>query len=188
MRITNVERLWLGGGAVIALLLTAVAWFLLVSPQNTETNGLLDQTVSTDTQISTLHQRLNELRAQSANLPSYQADLERDRAALPVTPELSSFLRELRSAEAAVGVEVTSLTAAQPVPVTAADAKLESVTVTMIAKGPAGDLTAFVTQLQRAQPRAALVESVRLSMDPDGTVTVNLTAQVFVAPQAQKSG
>jgi type IV pilus assembly protein PilO len=185
MHVTSRDRYWLAGGGLGAVLLLAVAWFLLISPQNGETAGLRDQQMSTEAEITTLRHRLADLRNQQADLPQYQAELSRDRAALPSAPALSDFLRELQAAGAAVGVSVTGMTAGAPAEAPAAGTRLKVVTVSVTAVGGAGALTQFVTQVQQVQPRAALVDSVRLdATQSERTVVLSMTLRVFMAPAA----
>jgi Tfp pilus assembly protein PilO len=183
MGTTQRDRLWLAGGGAVAVILLAVAWFLLISPQNEETAGLRDQQVSTEAQITTLRHRLADLRAQQGNLPKYHAQLQQDRAALPTAPALSDFLRELRAAGDAVGVQVAAMTAAAPANVTAAGTKLQAVTVSVTAQGSTGALSQFIAQLQQVQPRAALVDGVHLD-SLGGSGVLSVTIRVFIAPAA----
>jgi Tfp pilus assembly protein PilO len=185
MRFTSRDRYWLVGGGLGAVLLLAVAWFLLISPQNGETAGLRDQQVSTEAQIATLRHRLADLHSQQANLPQYQAELSRDRAALPNAPALSDFLRELQAAGAAVGVSVSGMTAGVPAEVSGSGTRLQVVTVSVTAEGDAGPLSQFVAQVQQVQPRAVLVDGVRLdSTQSEKTVVLSLTMRVFMTPAA----
>jgi Tfp pilus assembly protein PilO len=182
MRFTQADRLWLIGGAVGALALVAIAWFLLVSPQNAETDGLRDQQAATETQVAALHHRLSELSTESGNLPQYRAELQKARQALPTTADLSGFLRELQSAGDASGVQVTAMSAAPPTDITGAGAGVSALSVSVTASGSADALTAFVAQVQQVQPRAALVDSVRTSVNgTDSAVLLTLTLRVFVA-------
>jgi Tfp pilus assembly protein PilO len=185
MTVTHRDRLWLAGGGIGAAILLAVAWFLLISPQNGQTSGLRDQQVSAEAQIVTLRHRLADLRTQQANLPRYQAQLSQDRAALPTAPALSDFLRELESAGDAVGVHVSAMTAGTPAEVTAGGTRLQAITVDVTAAGSTGQLTQFIAQVQQIRSRAALVEAVHLDTAQNpGEVTVGLTLKVFVAPAA----
>jgi Tfp pilus assembly protein PilO len=198
MRFSNVDRIWLGGGAVGTVLLAALAWFVLVSPQNAETGGLRDQQAATDTQIATLHSRLAQLRTQAKDLPQYEAQLQKERQALPTVPALADFLRELQSAGDVAGVHVGTMVAGAPVYTTAAGVKVEAVTVNVTADGNGARLTTFVSQLQRVQPRAVLVDTVRLDTSGGGNNAVlSLSARIFVAaptaaptatPQASTKG
>ena len=179
MRLVHVDRLWLIGGAVGAVALLALAWFLLISPQNGETAALLDQTASTQDRITTLHHKLAELRAQNGDLPRYQAQLAQDRLALPSAPGLSDFLRELQTAGDASGVKVTAVQAGAPADQTAAGTHVSALVVTITAVGSTGQLDGFLAQLQDVQPRAALIDTVKT----DGTssaATMTISLRLFV--------
>ena len=183
MRFAHVDRLWLIGGAVGAVALLALAWFLLISPQNGETAALLDQTASTQDRITTLHHKLAELRAQNGDLPRYQARLAQDRLALPSAPGLSDFLRELQTAGDASGAKVTALQAGGPADLTAAGTHVSALAVTITAIGSTGQLNGFLAQLQDVQPRAALIDTVRT----DGTAsaaTMTISLHLFVGAES----
>src|SRR5690348_4752066 len=95
----HADRLWMIGGAVAAVVLLAVGWFFLISPQNGHTATFTGQTDDARTKLVTLQQRLSQLQKQNEDLPEYQAKLRSDQAALPATADLADFLRSLQAGD-----------------------------------------------------------------------------------------
>jgi Tfp pilus assembly protein PilO len=187
MRGIPVDRLWLIGGAVGAVLLVVVAWFLVIGPQNAETNSLNDQAATAEVRLVSLKQRLAELQKQSADLPRYEAERAKDRQALPTTSAMSDFLRELQSIGDITGVVVSGLTVGNPASAPGVKGQIQALPVTVTATGPGGKVNEFLDQLQQVQPRAVLITSANVTAtDPSGgfggLVGVMLSLQVFVAP------
>lgn len=189
MRGVPVDRLWLIGGAVGAVLLLVVGWFAIIGPQNTETNSLKDQAATAETRLTSMKQRLSELQKQSADLPKYQADLAKDRRALPTTSGMADFLRQLQTIGDSTGIVVNSLTVGNPVAATGVKGQVQALPLTVAATGPGSKLTEFLNELQLKQPRAVLITSTTLAVgDPVGSlagnISITLSMQVFVAPAA----
>jgi Tfp pilus assembly protein PilO len=183
MRGGNLDRLWLIGGALGAVVLVALAWLLLIGPQNGDTATLRDQESATQDRIAAQRHRLSELRRDSAKLPEYQAQLQRDRQALPDTPALADFLRELQSAGDQAGAPVTSVVVGTRARVPAAGSPVDALTLSVAATGSRDQLNRLLDQLQQQQPRAVLVDSVRTDSTGGGPAKLNLTLRIFVAAQ-----
>jgi Tfp pilus assembly protein PilO len=181
----RVDRLWIIGGALGAVLLLAIAWFFLISPRNGEIAALRDQAQAAHGRLTPLTDRLAQLRAENTELPRYQAELKRDREALPTTPETAAFLRSLQAAGEATNVTVGGLNVGAPTQVTAAGATMLALPVTVTAGGGADGIDKFLNELQRVHPRAVLVNRLAMtSSDPKavGVYNITLTTQVFVSP------
>jgi hypothetical protein len=110
---SQTERLWLVGGAIVALLLLVVGWFFFISPQRGQTSDVRGQIDDARTQNTTLQGRINELRNQSKNIAKYRADLQAAQRALPSTSGVSDFVRSLQSLGSATSTSVSSLTVGQ---------------------------------------------------------------------------
>lgn len=181
------DRLWAAGGAVAAILLLVIGWFFLIAPQHEQTAALDSQEQAARTRLASLQQRLVELRNQTGNLDQYRAQLARDRQALPVTPGLADFLRELQAAGIAAGAVVSGLIVGTATPVAVpGGAQVTALPVTLTVAGAADKLSGFIDQLRKVQPRAVLITSVNAvpegqSGSFSGTVTLTLMLQVFVA-------
>ncbi len=186
MRSGHAHRFWMIGGALGAVVMLAVGWFFLISPQYGQTRGLHDETAAAELHRSSLQHRLIELRRQSERLPEYRAQLARDRRALPTEAGLSDFLRELQAAGDRTGVSVTGVTVGAPTEATGGT-KVYALPITLTAEGSAANLGELLDQLQQVQPRALLIGSTNAVPAEQngtlgGTVTLTLTLTVFVAP------
>ncbi len=111
---------WIGGTAFIAVVLMAMAWFLLVSPVLSQADETKAQTEQTEQQNVVLRQKVDELKADFAHLEEYKAELAGLQKGIPTTVQLSSYLRQLNDVAAAYGVVVTQLTPSNPQAITLA--------------------------------------------------------------------
>ena len=180
------DRLWIFGGAIGGVLLVAVSWLLLVDPVGDEAEGYRQQTEVSEVQLIAMHKRLSELKQQQAKLPTYQAELKRNRQALPVDTGIPAFLRQLESAGDAVGATISNINVGVPVPETGAGLTAFSLPVTVTVDGGVGDMGPFLDQLQQVQPRAVLVQSANLAVSGETAsadeANMTLTMKVFVSP------
>jgi Tfp pilus assembly protein PilO len=111
---SQMRRLWLFVGAVAALLLLLIGWFLFISPQRSQTSSVNGQVSQAKHQNTLLKARIRSLQAQNANLSQYQSELAQAKLALPDSSGLSDFLRTLQSIGNATQTNVTSLTVGAP--------------------------------------------------------------------------
>jgi len=187
----HADRLWMIGGAVAAVVLIAVGWFFLISPQHARTAGFTGQTDDARTKLVTLQQRLTQLQPQNQDLPEYQAKLRSDQAALPKAADLADFLRSLQTGDTARGV-LTGMTVGGPIERAAAGAKVYALPVTLTVEGTTTQLDAMLDYLQQVQPRAVLITNVQFEgkktafLDDPSKVTVTL--QVFVTSPPGATG
>jgi Tfp pilus assembly protein PilO len=208
---SQAERLWLLGGAIAALLLVLIGYFLLISPQRSQTSSTDAQVSSAQLQNSTLQSRIDTLQRQNKDLATYQSALKQAQLALPATSGLPAFLRTLQTIGSATQTTVAALSVNPPIsltPTTGATAPTPSSsaptsassTGTSAAAGPSiyalpitaqvigspAQLEAFLTQLQAVQPRAVLITDISQSSGATGSspgaTELQLTMQAFVAP------
>jgi Tfp pilus assembly protein PilO len=184
---SQIERLWLVAGGLIAFVMLLIGYFFFISPQRSSTADVDSQAATVQQQNAVLQAKLDALREQNKNLDKYQADLAALHQALPSTSATSDFLRTLQSLGAATLTEVTDLTVGQPVPVTpmlaaaaptpsaAPSAGNESAAptapviaapsayalpITANVTGTTTGLAKFLDQLQAVQPRAVLISAI----------------------------
>jgi|tagenome__1003787_1003787.scaffolds.fasta_scaffold20875251_2 Tfp pilus assembly protein PilO len=181
---SRANQLWAVGGALAAAALLAVAWFFFISPRNAETSSLRDQTLSAEDQLPTLTHRLNELRLQNAKLAEYQAELNRNRQALPTAPAEPDYIRSLHAAVQNSGAVLTSFTVSGPVKTAVGGGRIAAMPVTLNANGTQEALGTLVDQLQQVQPRAVLVKSSNLQLAGDQRWTLTLETEIYLAPAA----
>lgn len=188
VRSLTAGRLWPLGGGVVAILLVAATWLLLISPEHKHAADLRAQTVTEQGKTAMLRSGLSELRQQNARLDAYKALLARNTAALPTQPALAEFLREIENVSNTVGVPVRVSAVGPPVAVMG-DARAYLLQVSATADGTAAKLEDLLDQLQRVQPRAVLVTSVKTTAStgsdvPAHTLSMTVTLHVFVAQVA----
>lgn len=188
-RIELTDRMWVIGGAVIAALLLAIGWFLLIGPKLTEGSNLHAQADNSQVRVAALQQRLLVLQRQHDDLPRYQAQLAADRQALPDTPASSDFLRELQSVGDRTSVAITAISVSPPVQLAGANAQVAALPIVLTASGNTRALNEFLDQLQQKQARAVLVNSANLApadaaSAKSGTYTLSLNLRAFVRSTA----
>jgi Tfp pilus assembly protein PilO len=186
MRGARVDRLWVVGGAVGAVLLLAIGWFFFIGPQQAQTDALNEKAAAAQVQLAAQRRRLAELRKDNTMLPQYRAQLALDQQALPTTSGLSDFLRQLQAGGDRTGVSVSGVTVAAPLEVTAASRHLYALPVTLTATGTFAELSDFLDQLQRVQPRVLLIDNATAapgvgSLTLAGAVSLTFGVRVFVA-------
>lgn len=180
------DRLWTFGALAGAVVLSALAWFLLIGPQRGETVSVEEQTTAAQGQAVVEQRKLAKLNAEFADKDKYTAELATNLQALPPVAATGDLLRELQSAGDRAGVSVTSLSAGGPTELKSAPG-VASVTITISSTGPLEKLQRFLDQVQRVQPRAMLVFNVSFAPNEGGGpitgsgAQLTLTAQVFVS-------
>lgn len=199
------SRIWLVGGALIALVILALGWFVLIAPERSSAADRRTQTANIEQQNALLQARTQSLREKSKNLPTYTASLRAALAALPYDGALPSFTRELNAHAKANRVFLSSVTVGGVTPVVAAaptagatsptptpSGELLQLQVTLQSEGALSDQLAFLAAVRTDGPRRVLVTSTQLSpttgtsktasVNQSSTMTTQLTA--FSAPKS----
>lgn len=209
----NQKRIWLGGGLVLVIAILAIGWFVVIGPVLTETESTRDQIASVQQQNSAIEAKNARLKAENDDVAALRETLVAGLAELPTDSGLPSLTRQL-SAQAAVhevtltGVIVGAssavtvdapVAAVDPAALTSTDGAasvavvatsgLTQLTITVAASGRGADLAGFLSDIQVAGPRRALVSSAQLSPadgalanGPDTVSTLDLTMTVFSTP------
>lgn len=208
---SQAERLWLIGGALVAVVLALIGYFLAISPQRSKTSDVNSQVAAARAQNATLEAHIAALNAQNKNLAKYQAQLKAAELALPSGADVSNFLRSLQSlgnatqtnvanmtvgAATAVAPAATATSSAAPAAASATPAStgLLNYPISIQVTGLPASLNKFLEQLQDVQPRAVLITQLTESSGtttpgapahPGGT-TLQLSMQAFAtsAPTA----
>jgi type IV pilus assembly protein PilO len=113
-------RKWSAAAVVLIAAIVAAGWFLLVSPKRTEATELKAQTATQESANVALQQKLEELKAQQADLPKQRARLAEITTKIPTNPALPSLVRDLTAAGRKIGVSIDSMAPSAPVAVAAA--------------------------------------------------------------------
>jgi hypothetical protein len=196
-------RNWILGGAAGGVAIVALTWFFVVGPELGNANGLKQQTADAQTQNTVLQAKTNKLKEDNANLNSLTTALAQARAALPTNSGLPELTRQLSVEAAAAGVQLVSITAADPIVASgsasgaktgtsgAAAGNIFAIPLVVVTDGSATHQQLFLTAVQKVGPRRVLVKSVAFApsglattsaIDASSTMTVDL--QAFVAPQS----
>jgi Tfp pilus assembly protein PilO len=208
---TQIEKLWLGAGAVVGAVLVVVGYFLLISPQQSETSSVRAQVVSAQDRNNAAKAKIAILQTQNAQLNSYLADVQQAKLALPDTSGLPDFLRTLQSIGAATQTSITSLTVGQPQDLstaqgfpgiastatrgkpangssgttgsatTASTGKVYGLSITLTVSGSTARLTEFLKQLQSVQPRAVLISTLNETSNNAGSSKGDTTLSLNMA-------
>jgi len=195
------KRVWLGGGAVFAVLILLIGWFFVIDPELSAAASTRDEAESAQAQNVVMDAKNNALQAQQENIASLQANLQDLSAGLPADDGLPAFTRQL-SEQAGTSVVLTSIivgavgpvaaavpatestgetentseagTTAVPDATPAASTTLVQMTITVAAAGLGDDLVAFVQKIQTG-PRRVLVTDSQLT--PSGDAGAGIAGQ-----------
>jgi Tfp pilus assembly protein PilO len=110
----NANRLWMLGGAVAAVALAVLAWFVGVSPQLQQAHAAADQKVSAQSQLQQTQLQLAQLKKDYAGIGQLQTRLATLQQSIPGTQKVTDFVRQLAAQAAAANVSVTSITIGEP--------------------------------------------------------------------------
>jgi Tfp pilus assembly protein PilO len=111
----SMTRRWSLLTAMLIVGVLAASWFLLVSPKRSDASALSAQATKQQASNDALVQQLNELKAQSLDLPKQKAKLAVMRKQIPNNPALPTLIRDLTAAGKKVGVTVVSMKPGPPV-------------------------------------------------------------------------
>jgi Tfp pilus assembly protein PilO len=167
----SMTRRWSLLTAVLIVGILAASWFLLVSPKRSEASDLRGKATAQQASNDALVQQLNELKAQSLDLPKQKAQLAVMRKQIPDNPALPTMIRDLTAAAKKVGVQLVSMKPGTPVvaaapvlapvPVTATDTTSTAGTTSSAASG--------TTPLATKSVAAAPLYVLPLSLDITGS-------------------
>ena len=130
-------RTWSAATAGLCVLLILAAYFLLIAPQRAEAADLRDQTVAQDTANAQTRLKIQQLKAQYAQLPAKQAELAVIKQQLPDNPALPTLVRTLSSMADSAGVTLVSLAPAPPAPFAGTTAAAPAAVVAPTGAAPA---------------------------------------------------
>lgn len=172
-------------GVGAALLITAVWFFALWSPQGKDLDQAKADQAAAEQRASELQARLTRLQKLEAN-----ADvLERDRAllatAIPTADELDNFLLQVNERAARAGVDFVSIAPQQPGGGAAAPGAVAGPTPVGLQIQVTGDyfaLLRFMEQLRDGE-RLVTVENFSLSKGGEGNeMSASIGGRMFIAP------
>jgi hypothetical protein len=209
------KRVWLTGGAVLAVLIILAGWFLVINPELSAASSNRQQAASADQQNQALQKRNDDLMEKNNDQGALQAGLSAMLAQLPSDGALPEFIRQLSAQASTAGVTLTSVligaatpvvaaaqgapTAAAPVSpaagsttaavIPATSASLVQMTITINATGLGRHDLAFLRAIQWNGPRRALVTAVALVPVVGSTATAGPTTSsgITTSPTTAKT-
>lgn len=178
---TNARVLWRSATAVVALLLAAGCWFLLLSP-------MLDEAREADTAADRAEQtnddrrlEIARLAADRANQPALEAELAGLQRHFPTTLELESFVQQLADLSARSGAVVQSVSRGEPVESAVGGGRLYQVQVNLTVDGTFEQKMQYLGDLQSVDDRLLLVTSWT---NPGDDQSMAITGYTFVLVDA----
>jgi hypothetical protein len=189
-------RVWLIGGALLALVIAAVGWTVFIGPELSATSVLRAQTVETRHANDLLTVEARSLEEKSTRMAALTASLRAAEAALPSDSGLPDFTRQINAQAKAAGVVVTSVVVGAPEPVagatptSTAEGGLFSMSVNLESRGRLGSQVAFLGAVRTAGARRVLISSLQVSPGVGskaasirGASRLSTQLRIFSAPQ-----
>lgn len=165
---------WIGGTAVVVILVLLGAWFLGVSPQMTKATAARTEQDSVDTQNGVLRTRIDKLKVQSAKLGDYKNELAALRVGIPTAADLPAFVLQIDEAAKASGVFVADIIPADPELVIPETAKVAADPTAPVAKATAPAPTPTPTTAP-----ATTADTAKTPTGIDGFVGIPVAIRVF---------
>jgi Tfp pilus assembly protein PilO len=175
------DRLWQLGGALCAIVIIAFGFFFFIEPKYKDAHDINRLVSEADEQVAVKQHELNQLSKDNQRLKEFQAQLDKDKAALPTSDAVADLLRELQTAGELTGVTVSGVAVGSAVDVKSGGAAVYALPVSLTIAGPTTKINPFLDQLQKVQPRAVLISSVNFAPSSAtaldrSNVTINLQA------------
>lgn len=105
---------WIGGTAVLAVAIFALAWFVLIAPVVDETATAAADTQAAEDRNVALTTQLDRLKQQYSELDAYKAELATIEKQIPATGATSDFVREIDALAVETGAAVVALSVDTP--------------------------------------------------------------------------
>jgi type IV pilus assembly protein PilO len=188
----SATQLMIGAG-LLAVVVAAVAVFLLVVPQMGQVSDLEAQRVASEQTMSQTQAQLAQLEQVKRGASETQAELIRISNEVPDSPELPTLVLEMQDAADSAGVDFQSIKPTVPTAPTAGTGYQE-VSIQMKLQGRWADILDFLRRTQKmtravrmvsvellpAPPTAGASVSATPTPDTPIDLTTNLTMKVYV--------
>jgi Tfp pilus assembly protein PilO len=149
------------GGLVVSLLF----YFVLITPKIKDISAVKDKIEEAQRRERTLRNSLRQLQEADRNKAATQAKLAKLELALPQTPDLPAFIRQVQAASNAAGIDLRSI-APSPPSAMEGSTGIEQITVTLQVSGGYFRMQDFLARLEDLQ-RVVEVRSVSLAPGTD---------------------
>jgi Tfp pilus assembly protein PilO len=187
--------------AVAAAVLVLLGWYLLLwSPASKDVKSAKARAAAAQAQQSQLQSEITRLKEAQQNEPANQAKLETLRTAIPDDPALGQFIIDVNDAASRAGIVFVSIAPTEPrLPTTTAASGVPAttgtttpgvkvsgggpppaeITVALQVKGGYFQVLDFMNRLD-ALPRLVVTDTVNITADQTGVLTVGLSSRIFV--------
>jgi type IV pilus assembly protein PilO len=165
----SMTRRWSLLTAVLIVAILAASWFLLVAPKRSDAAELRGKAVQEQAANDALVVQLNQLKAQSLDLPKKKAELAVLGTQIPNNPALPTLVRSLTAAGKKVGVSVLAMKPGTPAAAAVAAPTAPVAPPPATTDGTATDGAATTTTPAAVAPTAAPLYVVPLSLTVNGS-------------------
>jgi Tfp pilus assembly protein PilO len=146
-------------GALVAVLLTALWWTMLLKPTRAKAAKVRADTAAEREKLAPLQAQLDKARRDAAHAETFKAQLAALETAVPDSPALAAFIRDANAIADASGVAWQSVTHGPP---TTGFGVQSSITIGIQIEGTYGQVVEYLGRLATLQ-RLVVVDSVQLS-------------------------
>jgi type IV pilus assembly protein PilO len=172
-------------GALAAVLVIALWWFLVYSGLNSKAGDISDDISAAESEQTTLRGQLAELEAIEAQAPEIEAQLAELQQKLPANPDLASFLDITTQIERDSQVSFVSIAPGDPTQA----GSVATVPLTIVVEGGYFEVLEYLRRIEEL-PRLVVVDGISLTAggSQDGeaaaptdapSIQVTLTARMF---------
>ncbi|MDQ3951653.1 MAG: type 4a pilus biogenesis protein PilO [Actinomycetota bacterium] len=173
--------------AVGAVVVVLIAFFLLISPRQSELAEVRTQVQDEENLTQTLRAQLDNLRDLQARAPQLQAELDRIRELVPQEHEVPNFIFQVNQAANASGVEFVQITPELP-KTPPEGAQLAEVRITLGGRGGYFAIQDFVRRLYSLD-RALRIDILDLiAAETEEGIAMTATARIFFEAPAGVTG
>jgi Tfp pilus assembly protein PilO len=180
---------WYLGAGVLAVLILAAGWFLLVAPQNATAEEVTLSAESQQAANLATEQQIATLKAEFKDLPVLQKEAAEIRARMPQTPELPALLRTISTNAKDAGVTLVSVSPQTPTPLSgggggaatlATPGQVNQIPIVVEVTGPFANMRLFLNSMEQMK-RSVLVTGLdikRAETESSNAATNLLSATV----------
>jgi Tfp pilus assembly protein PilO len=162
---------WYLGAGVLAVLILAAGWFLMVSPQNATAEEITLSAESQQAANRITEQEIATLKAEFKDLPVLQKEAAEIRSRMPQTPELPALLRTISANAKSAGVTLVSVSPQTPTALSgsgqagsaalATPGQVNQIPIVVEVTGPFANMRLFLNSMEQMK-RSVLVTSLDL--------------------------
>jgi type IV pilus assembly protein PilO len=156
-----VKRSVLIGGAVGAVVVILLWYFLLFSPTSSDLKDTRDQVSGVQSENQELENTIRQLKALSRNSVEQQAKLRTLRAAIPSTPDLGEFILQANEIASASGIDWLSIAPTPPAASTGGG-PTSTIAISMQIQGQFSAVLDYLSRLEDLE-RLVVVDTVNVS-------------------------